>query len=67
MEFKELKNKKEAELHRILAESRNKLRELRFKNANRQLKNVREIRDLKKTVARVLTLLNANKSNKDSK
>jgi ribosomal protein L29 len=58
MEYKELKKKREGELHRILAESRDKLRDLRFKDANKQLKNIREIRKLKKTIAQTLTLLN---------
>lgn len=58
MEFKELKNKKENELHKLLAENRGKLRELRFKDANKQLKNIREIRVVRETIARILTLLN---------
>lgn len=61
MEFKELKNKKESDLHRILNESREKLRDLRFKDASKQLKNIREIRIIKKTIAKVLTLLNKKK------
>ena len=58
MDFKELKNKTEKELKQFIAESRDKLRDLRFKDANKQLKNVREIRKIKKELARVLTLLN---------
>ena len=58
MEFKELKNKSESELHRILAEHRDKLRDLRFKDASKQLKNVREIRKIRQIIARVLMLLN---------
>ncbi len=58
MEFKELKNKEEKELQKILAQSREKLRDLRFKDANKQLKNIREIRRTRETIARVLTLLN---------
>lgn len=58
MEFKELKNKKESELHKLLNESREKLRDLRFKDASKQLKNVREIRIVKKTIAGIFTLLN---------
>lgn len=61
MEFKELKIKKESELHRLLSESREKLRDLRFKDANKQLKDVREIRVIKKIIAKVLTLLNNKK------
>jgi ribosomal protein L29 len=58
MEFKELKNKSESELHRALSESREKLRDLRFKDTSKQLKNVREVRVVKKTIAKVLMLLN---------
>lgn len=47
MDFKELKTKSISELHSILAEWRDKLRELRFKDSNKQLKNIREIRAIK--------------------
>ena len=57
MELKDLKLKTEKELKQILNEFRDKLRDLRFKDANKQLKDVREIRGTKKTIARVLTLL----------
>ncbi len=62
MEYKELIKQSKAELNRILTESRDKLRDLRFKDANKQLKNVREIRLIKKTIAQILTLLNKNKA-----
>lgn len=58
MEYKELKNKSESELHKILAEHRDELRDLRFKDASKQLKDVREIRKIRKIVARALMLLN---------
>jgi len=57
MELKDLKKKTKAELHKILAELRDKLRDLRFKDANKQLKNVREIRQTRQTVARILMLI----------
>lgn len=59
MEIKELKTKSEAELQQLLAQYREKLRELRFKDSNRQLKNIREIRQTRETVARILTVLNS--------
>jgi ribosomal protein L29 len=62
MEFKELKTKTEKELKQILNESREKLRDLRFKDANKQLKNVREIRVIKKTIAKILTLISFSKN-----
>jgi ribosomal protein L29 len=65
MDLKELKKKKNIDLHKLLAESRDKLRELRFKDANKQLKNVREIRTLRKTISQILTILNI--SDRDDK
>ncbi len=61
MELKELKNKPVSELQKILFAKREKLRELRFKDANKQLKNVRELRTIKKEIARILTLINKAK------
>lgn len=58
MEIKELTTKTPAELTKLLAESQEKLRELRFKDSNKQLKNVRSIRVLKQEIARINTLLN---------
>jgi ribosomal protein L29 len=58
MEIKELKIMSISELHKQLAKSRDRLRDLRFKDANKQLKNVREIRWIKQAIAQVLTLIN---------
>jgi len=58
MEIKELTTKTPAELKKLLVESQEKLRELRFKDSNKQLKNVRSIRVLKQDIARINTLLN---------
>lgn len=66
MNFKELKKKSESDLHKILSDSREKLRDLRFKDANKQLKNIREIRGLRLIVAQVLTLLNIKKDKDNS-
>jgi len=64
MKFKELKDKTEVELKKLVAANREKLRDLRFKVANKQLKNIRDIRKLKKEVAQALTILN-NKNKKN--
>ena len=64
MEYKELKKQTEGELHKILAESRDKLRDLRFKDANKQLKDIRSIRKIRTTIAQVMTLLNGRKGEK---
>ena len=58
MEYKELKNKTKNELDKILSDDRHNLRDLQFKVANRQLKNVRSIRVIKKNIARILTIFN---------
>lgn len=64
MEFKEIKKKSISELDKILLEYRDKLRDFRFKDANKQLKNVREIREVRKVIAQVLMLLNKQRIEK---
>jgi ribosomal protein L29 len=61
MKFKELAVTEVKKLHEVLKESQVKLRELNFSVANNQVKNVREIRQVKKTIAQVLTALNQRK------
>ncbi|MFA5155359.1 MAG: 50S ribosomal protein L29 [Patescibacteria group bacterium] len=61
MDQQELKAKSAPELQKLLAATREKLRELRFKDANKQLKDVREIRAARVLVAQILTLLNKQK------
>ncbi|MFA6995276.1 MAG: 50S ribosomal protein L29 [Patescibacteria group bacterium] len=58
MEFKELQTKSSDDLLKLLNVNREKLRDLRFKDSNKQLKNIREIRELKQLIAQILTLLN---------
>jgi len=62
MEFQDLKNKSEKELHEALVEKREELRELRFKVSENQLKNVRLIRVARKLIAQILTLLRQKKA-----
>ena len=56
MKVKELREKSDAELQKLLKSTREHLREVRFKVASEQLKNVREIRVDRKTVAKILTV-----------
>lgn len=63
MDYKELKNKGLKQLHEMLAEKRDELRELKFKTSENQLKNVRAIRDVKHTIAQILTAINAFDTN----
>ncbi|OGZ34182.1 MAG: 50S ribosomal protein L29 [Candidatus Portnoybacteria bacterium RBG_19FT_COMBO_36_7] len=57
MEIKELKIKSDQELELSLREFREKLRRLRFDLAEKKLKNVGEISESRKTIARILTIL----------
>lgn len=61
MELKELRQKSGGELHKLLAQWRENFRDLRFKISSKQHKNVREIREVKKTIARMLTVLKEKK------
>ncbi|OGL72489.1 50S ribosomal protein L29 [Candidatus Uhrbacteria bacterium RIFCSPHIGHO2_02_FULL_60_10] len=56
MDIKELRDKSEAELARLLNELRDRERGLRFRVAARQQNDVREIRDTRKAIARLLTV-----------
>jgi ribosomal protein L29 len=55
MDIKELKQKTDKELASLEREMREKLLVLRFEDSAEAVKNVREIRDMKKTIARALT------------
>lgn len=57
MKISEIKQKSQNELHRILAEKQEKLRQLRFDLVSGKVKNVREIRQIKKDIARINTTL----------
>jgi len=56
MKIKELRQKTERELMDLLQENRHKLGRLRFELTSKKLKNVREIRDLRRDIARILTI-----------
>jgi ribosomal protein L29 len=56
MKIKELREKNPAELKKLLAGTRELMRELRFSAASKQLKDVRDLREAKKMIARILTL-----------
>lgn len=58
MKAKELREKNTEELKKILLEKQEKVRKSRFDIAVKQVKNNREIRNEKKDIARILTLIN---------
>jgi len=61
MKTKELRQKSEKELQKLLQGLRERLRKLRFDLVSGKVKNVREIRQTRKDIARILTILNERK------
>lgn len=57
MKLKELKEKNKGQLEKLLMELSAKKQELNFKIAVSQIKNIREIREVKKNIAQIKTLL----------
>ena len=57
MEIKELKEKSAEELNALLKSWRETARGLRFSAYAKQLKNIRELRNARKLIARILTVL----------
>ncbi len=55
--IKELRDASQGELEKLLEEKRTKLVRLRFDITSKQLKNNRELRNVKKDVARIRTIL----------
>ena len=58
MKIKELREKNQEELKKLLAEKREATRKLRFDIASKQIKDKRALRNTKREVARILTLIN---------
>lgn len=58
MKMSDLQKKDRDELQEMLAEQRAVLRKRTFQVGEGQLKDVRSIREIKKTIARILTALN---------
>ena len=67
MKIKELRQKKVGDLHKLLKSNREELRSLRFSISSEQEKNVRKIRDVKKDIAKILTILNNNQETEKQK
>ena len=56
MKISELRQRSKSELQKILVDNQEKLRQLRFDLSAGKVKNVREVRRIKKEIARILTL-----------
>jgi len=67
MKLRELKLKTDKELKENLNSLRDKLRELRFNLTGGKVKNIKEIHQTKKTIARILTLLKQHERTKENK
>ncbi len=63
MKVTELKELSVAELNEKLAECKQELFNLRFQNAINQLENPRRINDVKKTIARIKTIIHERELN----
>ena len=61
MKFKDLQNKHEGELEKLLADKQAHLQELRFKVVRGEVKNIKELGSTKRDIARILTLFNQQK------
>jgi large subunit ribosomal protein L29 len=58
MKISEVKQKSKKELQSLLSTRREKLRSLKFDLSSGKVKNVKEIRGIKKDIARILTVMN---------
>ena len=56
--FKELKDKKPAELQKLIEERNTSLREFRFGLSGGKVKDVKGAKNMRKDVARALTIIN---------
>jgi ribosomal protein L29 len=66
-EMEQLKNKAQVELLNDLKKSKDKLWDLQVDLRAGKLKNVRDINVVKKTIARINTVLSENKNSKNTK
>ena len=56
--IRELREKNNGELKKLLADKREAVRKLRFDLTSKQIKNNQDLRKNKKDIARILTLIN---------
>ena len=61
MKVQELRKKDKKELDKLVHDLRKKLSDFRFKFSSGKLKNVKEINNFKKEIARIMTILRENK------
>lgn len=61
MKFSEIKNKSKEELNKMLEELRIKLGEMKFQVASNALKNTNQIKEAKRNIAQILTIMSQTK------
>lgn len=61
LKIKDLKSKGEGELAELLSGEKEKLLALKMRARESQVKNVKEAREIRKNIARMLTILKTNK------
>ena len=61
LKIKDLKNKGGSELRELLSEEREKLLTLKMRARESKVKNVKEAKEIRKNIARMLTILKINK------
>ena len=57
MKFAELKDKSKEELRDLLLQKREELRKLRFKASEQQLKQLHTIREIRREISQIMSLL----------
>lgn len=67
IKMKDIQNKTEADLVKMIAEKREALRAFRFGGAGAKTKDVKQGRVIRKDVARMLTLISAQKQEASNK
>lgn len=67
MKISEIRQKSEKELQNLLSTKREKLRSLKFDLSSGKVKNVKEIREVKKDIAKILTVLNSKDQKSSNK
>jgi len=65
MKARDLRNKSTEELHTLLLQQRELLRRLRFDLVAGKVKNIREIREVRKNIARILTIINERRKQQE--
>jgi ribosomal protein L29 len=61
MKIKDISNKTAADLNKMVAEKREALRVFRFGASGSKTKNVKQGKEIRKDIARILTVLNTTK------